>query len=217
MKVVIIGRGYVGGGLAALWRKTGDQVTELGLGGGASAADVVVVAVPGLASARPWAVTCLADKIAIDATNAFPPRNEAFLSPAEQVKLLTGGPAAKSFNVNSAVLYGQIASQRVRPSSFYVTEDGTRQVTEQLITDVSYAPVPLGGVDRACALEDLTRPLPAAMKDGAPHLLLLRRPPANCERQPPARPRDETPPPRPLMRLADPPFHSRATTEVRKP
>jgi len=30
MKIVTIGRGNVGGGLAALWRKAGHEVTELG-------------------------------------------------------------------------------------------------------------------------------------------------------------------------------------------
>jgi len=82
MNIVIIGRGNVGGGLAALWRKTGHRVTTLGRGGGdASDADVVVVAVPGPAiSAALGQVTGLAGKIAIDATNALRCRNEAFAS-----------------------------------------------------------------------------------------------------------------------------------------
>ena len=47
MKIVTIGRGNVGGGLAALWRKAGHEVTVLGRDGdGASDADVVLVAVP---------------------------------------------------------------------------------------------------------------------------------------------------------------------------
>ena len=47
MKIVTIGRGNVGGGLGALWRKAGHEVTELGRDGGdASDADVVLVAVP---------------------------------------------------------------------------------------------------------------------------------------------------------------------------
>jgi 8-hydroxy-5-deazaflavin:NADPH oxidoreductase len=170
MNIVIIGRGNVGGGLAALWRKTGHQVTALGRGGGdASGADVVVVAVPGPAiSAALGTVTGLAGKMAIDATNAFPSRNEAFESLAEEVKSFTGGPVAKSFNLNFAALYDQIAAQRVRPSSFYVAEDGARKVTEKLITDAGYDPVPLGGLDRARALEDLTWLLIAAMTDGSP-------------------------------------------------
>jgi len=101
-------------------------------------------------------------------TNAFPSRNEAFGSLAEEVKSFTGGPVAKSFNLNIAALYDQIASQRARPSSFYAADDGARQVTEQLITDAGYDPVALGSMDKARALEDLTWLLLAAMKDGAP-------------------------------------------------
>jgi predicted dinucleotide-binding enzyme len=170
MNIVVIGRGNVGGGLAALWRKAGHEVSAFGRGGGdASGADVVVVAVPGPAiSAALGQVTGLAGKIAIDATNAFPARNEAFPSLAEEVKSFTGGPVAKSFNLNFATLYDQIAAQRVAPSSFYVAEDGARPVTEQLITDAGYDPVLLGGLDRARAMEDLTWLLFAAMEDGAP-------------------------------------------------
>ena len=43
--------------------------------------------------------------------------NEAFPSLAEEVKSFTGGPVAKSFSLNFAVLYDQVAAQRVRPSN----------------------------------------------------------------------------------------------------
>jgi 8-hydroxy-5-deazaflavin:NADPH oxidoreductase len=170
MKIVTVGRGNVGGGLAALWRKPGHDVTELGRDGGdASGADVVVVAVPGSAiSDAPGKVTGLAGKIAIDATNAFPSRNPAFPSLAEEVKSFTGGPVAKGFNLNFAVLYDQISAQRVRPSSLHVADDGARQITEQLITDAGYDPVMLGGLDNARAVEDLSWLPSAAMKDGSP-------------------------------------------------
>jgi predicted dinucleotide-binding enzyme len=47
MKITVIGRGSVGGGLARLWRSAGHEVTELGReGGDASDADVLLVAVP---------------------------------------------------------------------------------------------------------------------------------------------------------------------------
>ena len=48
MKITVIGRGNVGGGLAGLWTVAGHTVTTLGRDGGdASEADVVLVAVPG--------------------------------------------------------------------------------------------------------------------------------------------------------------------------
>jgi 8-hydroxy-5-deazaflavin:NADPH oxidoreductase len=70
--------------------------------------------------------------------------------------------------LNFAVLYDQIPVQRVRPSNFYVTDDGAREITEQLITDAGYAPVPLGRLDKARALEDLLWLLVAATKGDAP-------------------------------------------------
>jgi hypothetical protein len=52
-------------------------------------------------------------KIAIDATNASDGRDEAYESLAHQVKAIVGGPVAKSFNLEYAVLYDQIDEQRV--------------------------------------------------------------------------------------------------------
>jgi predicted dinucleotide-binding enzyme len=169
MNIVIITRGNVGGGLAALCRKAGHEVTALGRGGGAASGADVVVAVPGPAlSAALRTVPGLAGKIAIDAANAFSSRNEAFPSLAQEVKSVTGAPVAKSFNPNFAVPDDQIAAQQVPPGSFYVTGDGARDITEELITDAGYNPVPFGGLDKARAVEDLARVLIAAMKDGAP-------------------------------------------------
>jgi predicted dinucleotide-binding enzyme len=144
-------------------------VTALGRDGrDASAAGVVVVAVPRAAISEALGkVTSLAGKIAIDAANAFPSRSDAFPSLAEEVKSFTGGPVAKSFNLNFAALYDQASAQRVRPSSFYAGDDGARQITGQLITDVGYDPVPRGGLDKARAVEDLSWLPLAAMTDGA--------------------------------------------------
>ena len=48
MKITVIGRGNVGGGLAVKWCDAGHEVDELGRDGGdATAADAVLVAVPG--------------------------------------------------------------------------------------------------------------------------------------------------------------------------
>ena len=170
MRIVTIGRGNVGGGLAALWRKAGHEVTALGRDGGdASDADVVLVAVPGPAvSAALGKVTGLAGKVVIDATNAYPSRNQAFPSLAEEVQSITGGPVAKSFNLNYASLYDQVAAQRVRPGSLYAAEGAADGIAGQLITDAGYDPVRVGGLDKARALEDLTWLLFAAAQDGAP-------------------------------------------------
>ena len=48
MKIAVIGRGNVGGGLGDLWEKAGHEVTRIGKDGGdVSEADAVLVAVPG--------------------------------------------------------------------------------------------------------------------------------------------------------------------------
>lgn len=156
MKITVIGRGNVGGGLAARWRAAGHDVQELGRDGGdASDADVLLVAVPSgeIASAL-GKVSGIEGKPTIDATNAFGGRDESFESLAHEVKSIVGGPTAKSFNLNFAVVYDEIDSQRVRPSNLYAAEDEAREVTEQLIRDAGYDPVYAGGLDKARMLEE---------------------------------------------------------------
>jgi predicted dinucleotide-binding enzyme len=156
MNITTIGRGNIGGGLAALWEQAGHTVTTLGRDGGdASDADVVLVAVPsGSISEALSKVTGLEGKVAIDATNAFGSRDEGYDSLAHEVKAFTNAPVAKAFNANFATLYGQVAGQRIRPSCLYAAEDGAREQTEQLIRDAGYEPVTVGGLENARALED---------------------------------------------------------------
>src|SRR5262249_14343291 len=118
----------------------------------------------------------LAGKIAIDATNAYPSRNEAFTSLAEEVRSITGGPVAKSFNINYASLYGRVSAQRARPSSLYAADGAADATARQPITDAGYDPVRVGGLDKARALEDLTWLLFAAAQDGAPFFYRLATP-----------------------------------------
>ena len=98
MKIVTIGRGNIGGGLARLWRTAGHDVTELGRDGGdASDADIVLVAVPGASISDALAkVTGLKGKLAIDATNIFPERSGDFPSYADEVKSFTGAPSPRA-------------------------------------------------------------------------------------------------------------------------
>ena len=156
MKIAVIGRGNVGGGLARLWQQAGHEVSSFGRDGGdASGADVLVVAVPsGEIAAALGKVTGIAGKVTIDATNAFHGRNDAFESLAHEVKSIVGGPTAKSFNINFAAVYDEIPKQRARPSNLYAAEDGAREATEQLIRDAGYDPVSVGGLENARALED---------------------------------------------------------------
>jgi predicted dinucleotide-binding enzyme len=156
MRITIVGRGNVGGGLARLWQQAGHEVTALGReGGDASGADVVVVAVPsGEIAAALGRVSGLAGKVTIDATNAFGGRNEEFESLAHEVKSIVGGPTAKAFNLNFARVYDEIGAQRERPSNLFAADDGAREAAERLSRDAGYDPVYAGGLDRARLLEE---------------------------------------------------------------
>jgi predicted dinucleotide-binding enzyme len=156
MKIVTVGRGRIGGGLAGIWSKAGHEVITLGRDGGdGSAADVVLVAVPGPAIAAALAnVIGIGGKVTIDATNAYGQRTDQFVSQAHEVKSIIGGPTAKSFNTNWAVLYDQIGEQRVRPSNLFAAEPDARQVAERLIVDAGFDPVFVGDLEHARMLED---------------------------------------------------------------
>lgn len=156
MNITTIGRGNIGGGLAGLLEQAGHTVTTLGRDGGdASDADVVLVAVPSGSVAEALAqVRGLEGKVAIDTTNAFAGRDEAYESFAHQVKAQTNGPVAKAFNANFGALYDRIGDQRARPSCLYAADDDARAATEELIRDAGYEPVSVGGLENARALED---------------------------------------------------------------
>jgi 8-hydroxy-5-deazaflavin:NADPH oxidoreductase len=156
MNITVIGRGNVGGGLAARWRNAGHEVQELGRDGGdASSADAALLAVPSGAIADALGkVSGLEGKVVVDATNAFAGRNEQYPSLAHEVKSITGGPVAKAFNLNFAALYDKIDEQSDRPGMLYAADDEAQEVTERLIRDAGYEPVPAGSLDNARALED---------------------------------------------------------------
>jgi predicted dinucleotide-binding enzyme len=179
MKIATIGKGNVGGGLAGLWRKAGHDVTEIGSeGGDVSEADVVLVAVPSGAIADALGkVDGIQGKVTIDATNAFRGRNEEHESLAHEVKSITGGPVAKSFNLNFANVYDEIDSQRVRPGNIFAADDEAREVTEQLIRDAGYEPVYAGRRENARALEEMLTVMFAINQAGlGPHFYRFARP-----------------------------------------
>jgi predicted dinucleotide-binding enzyme len=168
MRITTIGRGNVGGGLAARWRGAGHEVQELGRDGGdASDAEVLLIAVPSGAIADALgAVSGIEGKPVIDACNAFRGRDERFESLAHEVKSIVGGPTAKSFNLNFAAIYDRIDGERVPPGNLFAADDEARQLTERLIRDVGYEPVYVGGLDRARLLEDALELLFAVNRAG---------------------------------------------------
>jgi predicted dinucleotide-binding enzyme len=160
MNITSLGRGNVGAGLAKRWERAGHTVTLLGRDGGdASAADVLLVAVPSGSIGDAFAkVTGFEGKVAIDAMNAYQGRDESYPSLSHEVKAHTNAPVAKAFNVNYTTLYDAIDDQRVRPSCLYAADDEAREVTEQLIRDAGYDPANAGDLANARALEDFLMP-----------------------------------------------------------
>ena len=157
MKIVTIGSGNVGGGLGDRWERAGHEVVRTGSSGGdASGADAALLAVPGGVVGDALAsVTGLDGVPVVDATND--PRGDAvpdgFDSLAAYVKSITGGPVAKSFNLNFARIYDRIDDQRARPSSIYCADEEAREVTERLIRDAGFDPVSAGDLSAAPMLE----------------------------------------------------------------
>ena len=156
MKIAVVGKGNVGGGLADRWERAGHEVARIGKDGGdVSNVDVVLVAVPGAALADAFEkVSGWDGKTVIDATNligAEPPAG--FGSNAEFVKSKTNGPTAKSFNLNFARLYDQIDQAGSRPSNIWSGDEEARGAVEQLSRDAGYDPVYAGGMDKTSVQE----------------------------------------------------------------
>ena len=156
MKIACIGRGNVGGGLADLWEQAGHEVTRIGKDGGdVSDADAVLVAVPGGAIADALEkAQGLDGKTVIDATNLIgAERPSGFNSNAEYVKSKTGGPTAKSFNLNFARVYDRLGQTKTQPSNVWTGDEDARDVVEQLIRDAGYDPIYAGGLENASTQE----------------------------------------------------------------
>jgi 8-hydroxy-5-deazaflavin:NADPH oxidoreductase len=156
MKISVVGRGNVGGGLADLWEKAGHEVRRIGReGGDVSEAEAVLVAVPGGAIAQSLDnVQGIDGKTVIDATNLVgvePPTG--FSSNAEYVKSRTNGPTAKAFNTNFAALYDRIGEARSTPSNMWCGDEEARQVVEQLNRDAGFEPVYAGSLENAALHE----------------------------------------------------------------
>jgi len=152
MKIAVVGRGNVGGGLADLWEKAGHEVQRIGReGGDVSDAEAVLIAIPGRQVAGAFkTVKGLDGKTVIDATNlvgALPP--DGFDSNAEFIKSKTGGPTAKSFNLNFASMYGKIAGARDAPGNIWCGDEEAREVVEQLNRDAGFDPIYVGALEKA--------------------------------------------------------------------
>ncbi len=180
MKLAVIGRGNVGGGLADLWDRAGHEVRRIGReGGDVSDVEAVVVAVPGDAVAEALDnVQGIEQKTVIDATNLLgmePPAG--FSSNAEFVKSRTNGPTAKSFNISLASLYDQISEAGSTPSNLWCGDEEARQVVEQLNRDAGYEPVYAGPLENAAAQENFLKLVFAINQGGLGRFFYRMAPP----------------------------------------
>jgi 8-hydroxy-5-deazaflavin:NADPH oxidoreductase len=164
VKITVYGRGNVGGGLADLWERAGHRVTRLGRDGGdVSNADSVLLAIPGGAVGEGiLKLRGFEGKTILDATNRFgvdPPAG--FSSNAEFVKAQSNGPTAKSFNLNWALLYGQLGQTRARPCNLWCGDDEAADIVEQLSREVGYDPICIGRLEMAGLQEAMMRAMSA--------------------------------------------------------
>jgi predicted dinucleotide-binding enzyme len=180
MKIAVLGRGNVGGGLADLWEGAGHEVTRIGReGGDVSDVDAVLVAVPGGTIAEALdTVQGIEGKTVIDATNLVgvePP--EGFSSNAEYVKSRTNAPTAKSFNTNFAAVYDRIGEAGSRPSNLWSGDEEARQVVEQLNREAGYEPVYAGPLENAAAQESFLKLIMGIAQGGMGPFLYRMAPP----------------------------------------
>jgi predicted dinucleotide-binding enzyme len=181
MKIAVVGRGNVGGGLANLWERAGHDVTRIGReGGDVSDADAVLLAVPGGSAGEALdRVRGIEGKTVIDATNLFgtePP--PGFPSNAEFVKSRTGGPTAKSFNLNFASLYDRLGEARARPDNLWCGDEEARAAVEELNRAAGYEPVYAGPLENAGAQESFLELMLAISQGGRGPFVYRMAPPA---------------------------------------
>jgi hypothetical protein len=171
MKIAVIGRGNVGGGLAERWRRAGHDVQEIGReGGDITGSDAALLAVPSASIADALeSVSGLGETPLVDATNIVRgERPEGFDSLAEYVKSLTGGPVSKAFSANFASLYDRLDEAGTRPSMVWAGDEGAREATERLIRDAGYEPFCVGDLSAARAVEDFLGVLLSCMRQSGP-------------------------------------------------
>jgi predicted dinucleotide-binding enzyme len=180
VRIAVVGRGNVGGGLGDKWEQAGHEVTRIGRDGGdVSESDAVLMAVPGGAVAEALeSVSGWEGKTVIDATNLIgtePP--DGFASNAEYIKSRTGGPTAKSFNLNFMALLGRLSEAESTPSNIWCGDEEARAVAEQLSRDAGYEPVRAGGLENAASQEEFLKLMFAINQSGMGPFLYRMAPP----------------------------------------
>jgi 8-hydroxy-5-deazaflavin:NADPH oxidoreductase len=167
MRIAVIGTGHIGGTLGGRWRAAGHHVvygsrTGSGEGpGGApvmpvgeavTAADVVVLAVPGDAVADIVATNgpALAGKVVIDAVNRM--GGPGFNSRAE---ISAAAPEARYVRAFNSLGWENFADPPPGAVLFFAAHPDARPAAEELITAVGLEPVFAGDADASAAVDAL--------------------------------------------------------------
>jgi hypothetical protein len=157
MKIGIIGRGRVGGALAATWQQHGHEVavsTRDTIAQTSAASDVIVLAVPAAAVPEVLAgAGSLDGKLIIDATNNL----SGGPSHAEIVPLAPEARFVKAFNtVFSTFMHDTPPSP---PASLvYCGDDAAaKETVAQLISDAGFEPEDAGGAEVSPLVEALAQ------------------------------------------------------------
>ena len=154
----VIGGGRVGRALAASWAEKGREVvvaTRDTVAETARTADVVVLAVPASAVAAALAQAgSLAGKIVVDATNNLS-GGPAGLEIAE---LVPDARYVKAFNTVFVTFMHETPPRKPAPTLVYCGDDAdAKDVVADLIADLGFEPVDVGGAEATPWIESLAR------------------------------------------------------------
>jgi predicted dinucleotide-binding enzyme len=158
--IAVIGSGNVGGTLALAWGKAGHHVpatTRATMLESVAPADVVVFAVPGAAMPEVLAKLgdALADKVVIDASN-----NVQRTPPSSVDLIIAAAPGARVFRAFNSVGWENMTNPYFggeQADMLYCGNDdhGAAQLVEQLIADVGFRPIRVGGLEELPTVDGL--------------------------------------------------------------
>jgi predicted dinucleotide-binding enzyme len=162
MKIGVIGKGNVGGGLARLWEQKGHEVVTSGSDMDAKRSavehgDVILIATPPGTAAGVAAELGLDGKTVIDATNRFESGLAGSL--AEDVaQAAPGANVVKAFNSVFAATYDGIQGAAQTPHVYIAGDDaGAKEQVTELARDAGFEAVDVGGLEKAADLEGFAR------------------------------------------------------------
>ena len=160
MKIGIIGRGNVGGGLAEFWKQAGHDVRAAGrddVAGAARHGEVVLLAVPAAAVDDAIAnAGSLAGKVLIDATNDISRARES--QAGHVAELAPEARVVKGFNAIFALTYDKLAALDPPAQVVYCGDDAeAKEIFAGLARDAHLEAIDVGGLEQAADVEGFAR------------------------------------------------------------